>query len=639
MAAFLAASLLVVGVMQVSVAVAQDEEAPAGAPAPELLAVDATGDPFVIVRTAEQPSKVDITIGGSLADTDRPVPLDQSEVDVQTVIVIDNSAQSSDYLDAFVQAAVGYVEAASRREDIGIWTTGGTARVRAGLNDEHDRNVEILEALVPADGTNFLYDGIRGAALSLEETTAGATNIIVFAATPDGGSASVAREARGAVQAIDASAFAVAAADTVVGPLSFLVSSTYGGGFAATTDLGEIAGYGSSVRQVVEGTWHVGFSTDALADHTQIEVAIDGTVINATYTAGSVSTGRALAPIESADDGGIPGLGFLDGNNGRVIGLILGGLAAGLGCYAVVMLFQKDESALNSVLQAYSDPYGAQVVEEDDGESGISKNALLKRAVEITEGLAERRGLLARLEGMLERADLPLRAGEALTAYTGIAVASIVFGFLFAPSLPVFLFFVGLGMVGPPAVVHRLAARRRKAFMGQLPDTLQLLSSTLKAGYSFLQGVEAVSQEIEDPMGNELRRIVTEAQLGRPLEEAMDASAERMGSPDFAWAVMAVKIQREVGGNLSELLLTVAETMTERERLRRDISALTAEGKMSAIVLGALPILLGFAMWAINPDYIDTLFTDSFGKLLLVMSIVAATAGFAWMKKIINIDI
>ncbi len=119
----------------------------------------------------------------------------------------------------------------------------------------------------------------------------------------------------------------------------------------------------------------------------------------------------------------------------------------------------------------------------------------------------------------------------------------------------------------------------------------------------------------------------------------MDASAERMDSPDFAWAVMAVKIQREVGGNLSELLLTVAETMTERERLRRDVAALTAEGKMSAIVLGALPILLGFAMWAINPDYIDTLFTDGLGKLLLVMSIVAALAGFGWMKKIINIDI
>jgi tight adherence protein B len=102
---------------------------------------------------------------------------------------------------------------------------------------------------------------------------------------------------------------------------------------------------------------------------------------------------------------------------------------------------------------------------------------------------------------------------------------------------------------------------------------------------------------------------------------------------------MAVKIQREVGGNLSELLMTVADTMTARERLRRDVSALTAEGKMSAIVLGALPILLGFAMYAMNPEYIGTLFEDPLGKILLVSSVVSALIGFAWMKKIIEIDI
>ena len=104
-----------------------------------------------------------------------------------------------------------------------------------------------------------------------------------------------------------------------------------------------------------------------------------------------------------------------------------------------------------------------------------------------------------------------------------------------------------------------------------------------------MQGVEAVSQEVEDPMGSELRRVVTESRLGRPLEESLDGVAERMDSPDFAWAVMAIRIQREVGGNLSELLLTVADTMTQRERLRRDVAALTAEGRMSAIVLGLLP--------------------------------------------------
>jgi tight adherence protein B len=154
-----------------------------------------------------------------------------------------------------------------------------------------------------------------------------------------------------------------------------------------------------------------------------------------------------------------------------------------------------------------------------------------------------------------------------------------------------------------------------------------------------MQGVEAVSQEVSEPMGQELRRVVTESRLGRPLEESLDGVAERMASPDFAWAVMAIRIQREVGGNLSELLLTVAETMTQRERLRRDIKSLTAEGRISAIILGFLPLGLAFAMWAINPEYIGTLFNTTFGKGLHILAHIGMLVGFAWMRQIIKIEI
>src|SRR5690606_3287497 len=184
-----------------------------------------------------------------------------------------------------------------------------------------------------------------------------------------------------------------------------------------------------------------------------------------------------------------------------------------------------------------------------------------------------------------------------------------------------------------------LAARRRKQFVALLPDTLQLLASTLRAGFSLMQGVEAVSTEVSEPMGRELRRVVTEARLGRPLEESLEAVAERMGSPDFAWAVMAIRIQREVGGNLAELLVTVADTMVERERLRRDVDALTAEGRVSAIVLGILPFGIGLFIMGANPGYMDPLFEETMGRIMLFGALILMGVGFVWMKKTIEVEI
>jgi tight adherence protein B len=196
-----------------------------------------------------------------------------------------------------------------------------------------------------------------------------------------------------------------------------------------------------------------------------------------------------------------------------------------------------------------------------------------------------------------------------------------------------------LGSLMPMAYVNFKISRRKKKFMNQLPDTLSLLAGTLKAGYSFMQGVEAVSQEVEEPMGTELRRVVSEAQLGRPVEDALESAAERMDSEDFAWAVMAVKIQREVGGNLAELLLTVAETMTARTRLKGEVKALTAEGRMSAIILGILPPGVGAVMYVLNKEYMTVLFHESLGIGMLIAAVISMAIGFAWMLKIINIKI
>jgi tight adherence protein B len=234
---------------------------------------------------------------------------------------------------------------------------------------------------------------------------------------------------------------------------------------------------------------------------------------------------------------------------------------------------------------------------------------------------------------------MPLRAAEAIFFYLVASVIIALLAIALTRNIIAGVIALPLCIVLAPTVLRVMANRRKKKFESQLPDMLQLMSGTLRAGYSMMQGVEAVSQEVEEPMGRELRRVVTEARLGRPLEDALDAVAVLMDSKDFAWATMAIRIQREVGGNLSELLLTVAETMTQRERLRRDVQTLTAEGRVSAYVLGILPIGLGLVMYALNPDYMSKLTDSGLGLSLLGAALAGMAAGFIWMNRIIKIDI
>lgn len=618
-------------------AFAQGGQTPLG-PDTSLISIEAIGDPAVVLRSAQRPSAVEITVGSQLASVGSITAMSDSGRTIETALVIDNGAESSEFLDSFVTSARAYVSAAPATENIAVWTTGGGSNLRAAMTGNHERVDAVLANLVTAAGSNHMWDAVRGVALDLAGVSTGSANVVVFAGSADGDSASTSTEARGAVLASGASVFVMANDDPTVPleSLTRLVSVSPAGVFESTSDPAVLATYGSSVSDVVQGTWLVGFSSENLATENQIDITIDGTVFAASYVSGSITAGRALSPIRIASGGGI---GLLQGDSGKMVGILLGAMAVGLAAYAMAMLLGNEPSKLDMTLVPYTDAK----VDASENSPGrhrlLSKSGLLKRAVEMTEGIAERQGIMVKSENLLERAAVPLRVGEAISGYAVIVFLMAVIGLVSGGSIASMVIFATLGAVVPPMVVKVKAGRRRKKFMNQLPDTLQLLSSTLKAGYSFMQGVDAVSQEISEPMAGEFRRIVIEAQLGRAPEEAMDSSAERMGSNDFAWAVMAVRIQREVGGNLAELLLTVSETMTERERLRRDVSALTAEGKMSAIVLGLLPVLLGFAMWVMNKEYIGLLFTDSFGKALLIVSVVAAIAGFAWMKKIITIDI
>jgi len=281
--------------------------------------------------------------------------------------------------------------------------------------------------------------------------------------------------------------------------------------------------------------------------------------------------------------------------------------------------------------------------EEDEsfvpkGDQALAETALLQRMVGITGQLAERAGLLTRTEDALEQADLPLRPPEALFFYfAGLFVVGLL-GLLVLP-IPMALGLALLAGVVPGIMLHRRRRTRLREFQAQLPGTLNLLSGSMRAGFSFAQGLESVANEATQPTRRELQRVFTESRLGRPIEDALEDSAQRMTSVDLMWAVMAIRIQREVGGNLAELLDTVADTMTQRERLRLEIKALTAEGRFSGWILGIFPVAFAGVLYLIQPDYMGVLFQESIGIMAVIASAVMTFIGFIWLRKILQIEV
>jgi tight adherence protein B len=185
-------------------------------------------------------------------------------------------------------------------------------------------------------------------------------------------------------------------------------------------------------------------------------------------------------------------------------------------------------------------------------------------------------------------------------------------------------------------VLNVLAGRRRSAFADQLDDSLQLLASSLRAGHSLLQAIASVAREAEEPTKDEFARILNETRVGRELRIALDETAARMASDDFVWVTQAIAINREVGGNLAEVLDGVGHTIRERNQIRGQVKALSAEGKLSAYVLMALPIGVVLFLSMANPAYIGKLVESLAGYVMVGVCVVLMVVGALWLRKVVS---
>lgn len=195
-----------------------------------------------------------------------------------------------------------------------------------------------------------------------------------------------------------------------------------------------------------------------------------------------------------------------------------------------------------------------------------------------------------------------------------------------------------LGAVLPVVFIKIKKGKRIKAFESQLGDTLIMICNGLRSGFSFQQTMENVANDMPAPIGIEFGRVCNEIRYGATMEDALNNMVERVKSPDLMLVVSAVLIQRTTGGNLSEILTTISKTIKDRVQIKGEINTITAQGRMSGMIIGALPICMAAILMVINPDYMSMFFTTSIGKILLVVSAVMEIIGFFAIRKVVTVE-
>jgi Flp pilus assembly protein TadB/Mg-chelatase subunit ChlD len=266
-------------------------------------------------------------------------------------------------------------------------------------------------------------------------------------------------------------------------------------------------------------------------------------------------------------------------------------------------------------------------------------NAFVRAALAMSDRAVKRRGDQSRIETALDQAAIDLRPEEWILLRI---IAAVTGGTLLAFLLPWALGLIAgaaIGWIAPEAYRRQRASRRARKFADLLPEALQLVVGALRSGFSLAQAVDALVREGPDPVAGEFARATAEIRLGGELEDALDRVAARNNSRDLSWLVMAIRIQREVGGNLSEVMETAVNTMRERGQLNRHVRALSAEGRLSAYVLVALPVGVAAFMFVSRGEYLRPLYTQTIGLCMLAAAAIMIAAGAFWLSRLIKVKV
>lgn len=590
-------------------------------------------------------SSVAVTIDGAKTAAKATPAETSDDVRRTTVLAIDVSgSMDGPRIEAAKSAALTYLDAVPANVEVGIVTFSNKVQVLQEPSRDREASKKFIDGLTPK-GETALYQGVS-AAIKATGADDGQRQILVLSDGDDTTKSTLPPVVK-----------AIKDGEIRVDVVSLERDAS------ATDDLKQMATAGKgSVLSANAATLEQTFSDEADALARQIlvtaDVPADQSSTDATVAVGLDAGGEqyqasAFVTIKDASAPAGPTLPEFEDPSGNTLDVpryamygALGAIAVGvIGLFAAFVTGSKERkpASLEDQLQIYSASEAVSARSRVQLKNAASEQSttLADTAREAAEkALASNTRFEERIAQRLEGAGMALKSSEWLLLHLGIAFVAGMLGLLLSGGNPLAgALFLFLGLIGPWVYLGLKRSRRLKAFDSGLADTLQLMSGSLSAGLSLAQSLDTIVREGSEPITSEFKRVIVESRLGVPLEDALEGVADRMQSKDFGWVVMAIRIQREVGGNLAELLNTVAATLREREYLRRHVQALSAEGRLSCWILGGLPpVFLGYLVLA-KPDYVHPMFTTGLGWLMLIIMAVLLTVGIFWMSKLAKVEI
>jgi len=527
-------------------------------------------------------------------------------------------------------AARAFVAAKGTNDQIEIVTFGHQAVSLTGFSSSAaDADAALSGLGVDAHEGTALWDAVVRGATALAQQGQPGRVIVVVTDGQDVSSTATFAQAVAAARSAHAAVYTIGidGPGFTPAPLRALAADT-GGLFSEASSSGKLSALYAQIARQLSHTWQLRYVTAARPGR---DVTLSASVAGAGTATRTVSLpDTGLATLPSTPPSSVLPASAWKASLAPIV------LAGAVGALVLLACWFAAGARRGSWLRTRLAPHLGPSERPVKAKRRKQGRSFVRGVVAATEQAFANVKQFRAVQRLLTRADLPLLASELLYICLGCAVA-VAFVFLVAgaPAILVVLFMFAAG-AAPIFYVMSKARRRMKAFDNQLPDLLITIAASLKAGHSFRHAIQAVVDEGAEPTARELRRVLTETRLGRPMDEALAEMGERIGSKNLSFVLNVVTIQRQIGGSLAGLFDVVAETVRQRQQFARKIRSLTATGRMSAYVLGGLPFLVAALISLISPAYMSPLWHSSTGHTMVAVALVMLAIGSVVLKKIVS---